>query len=111
MVTGSRRHGLEDALKSSRWIGNSLSSARLAVLGRLGQDHVDHDRQALVGVEHAFGAAQADADGAVTDGAFCASCGRVGIGQDLDPGDLVGPDSRVASSSENSASIIGTSPR
>jgi hypothetical protein len=83
-------HGLEDALEVVALDRQQAVERRLALLGRLGEDHLLHDGQAVGAVEHALGAAQADAHGAEGAGAG-GVLRRVGVGHHLQAGDLVGP--------------------
>ncbi len=85
-----RSHDPQDFLEVATLHRQQLGQGRFAVLGGLGQNHLQHDRQAFLGVEHALGAAQADAHRAVVGGAL----GRVrgiGVGHDLERGDFIGP--------------------
>jgi len=69
---------------------NSPTKSPFAVGRPVGHDHVDHDGQPVGGVEHALGAAQADAHGAVAHGAL-GVVGRVGVRAHLEPRPLVRP--------------------
>ena len=84
------RHDPEDFLEVATLHRQEFVECRLTVFGGLGQDHFQHDRQAIGGVEHALGAAQTDTHGAVVGGTLCGFRG-VGVGHDLERGDLVGP--------------------
>jgi hypothetical protein len=111
MVTGRGAMARKISLKSLRWIGSSLAKGRFAILGGLGHDHVDDDRQPVGGVEHALGAAQADAHGAVADGARGGFRGvRVGAHLEACAISSAQPSS-LRSSGVNSGSTLGTSPR
>ena len=62
----------------------------LAVLGRVGKDHLTHHGQAVFVKEHVFGAAKADALGLEHPGG-AGVVGRVGIGAHADVAHIVGP--------------------
>ena len=83
-------HGLEDALEVGALDRQQAVDGGLAFLDAFGEDHFLHDRQAVGGVEHAFGTAQADTHGAKTTRPD-RILRRVGIGHDLEARDLVGP--------------------
>jgi hypothetical protein len=111
MVTGRGAHGLEDAGEVGALDRQQLVQGHLPVGGGFGDDHLDDDGQALDGVEHALGAAKADAHGAQLQGAL-GILRRVGIGHHLEAGDFIGPAEQGGQlAGENSASIIGTSPK
>ena len=84
------RHDLEQGLEVLLLQGQQTVERFLALFLGVGNDHVDDDRQARRVIEHALGAGQADADGAVLERPTRIDRG-VGVGHDLDPGDLVGP--------------------
>ena len=86
----ARRHGAEDAGEILALDRQQLVEGALAVGRCFGDDHLDDDGQALDGVEHALGAAQADAHCTETHGALGIGR-RVGIGQHIQAGRLVGP--------------------
>ena len=85
-------HGLEDLDEVGLLRHAQLLEGGLLLLGRVGQDHAAHDRQAVLAEEHVLGAAQADALGAELAGV-----GRVGTVVGVGPhaelalADLVGP--------------------
>ena len=85
-----RRHAAEDADEVRALDRQQAIERRAPVLGRLGHDHVDDDRQPVGGVEHALGAAQADALRAVAQRARRV-LRRVGVGAHAEPRVLVRP--------------------
>ena len=87
---GQALHGLEDALEVGALDRQQAVDGGLALFECFGEDHLLHDGQAVGGVEHALGAAQADAHGAELAGAR-GIFRRVGVGHHLEARDLVGP--------------------
>ncbi len=83
-------HRLEDALEVGTLDRQQAVDGGLALFDGLGEDHLLHDRQAVGGVEHALGAAQADAHGAELARARRV-LRRIGVGHHLEAADLVGP--------------------
>ncbi len=85
-----RRHHLEQLLEIAALHGQQLVEHLAALLLGFGHDHVDDHRQAVHGIEHALGAAQADAPGPVLEGAVGIGTG-IGIGHDGEARRFVGP--------------------
>ena len=85
-----RRHRLEDPGEVGALDRQQAIKRSAPLLRGVGDDHVDHDGQAVGGVEHALGAAQADALRAVADGAR-GVVRRVGVGAHAEARELVGP--------------------
>ncbi len=83
-------HGLEDAFEVAALVGEQLIKGCLSLFLALGENHLLHNRQALLLHEHMLGAAEADTLGAEGDRAF-GIAGIVGIGPDAEPAVLVGP--------------------
>ncbi len=85
-----RGHDLEQLLEIGPLQGQQLVQGRLALLGGIGHDHLDDDRQPLRVVEHALGARQTDSFGAISQGP-AGVVRQVGIGPDLQLRHLVRP--------------------
>jgi hypothetical protein len=75
-----RRHDLEQVMEVLTLQGQQPVERLLTRLGRIGDDHLDDDRQPLDVVEHALGTRQTDADRAIAARAPRVVRG-VGIGQ------------------------------
>ena len=89
---GQAVHGVEDVEEVGLLGGpQPLEGGRLLV-GRVGEDHRPHDRQAVLAEEHVLGAAEADALGAEVAGDLGVLAG-VGVGphRELALPDAVGP--------------------
>ena len=80
-------------MKSACWADPELLERRLLLVGRVGQDHPAHDRQAVLGQEHVLGAAQPDALGPEARGRWRrrARCRRWPAPPSVPGADLVGP--------------------
>ena len=89
---GQAVHGVEDLEEVGLLGGPQLLEGGRLLVGRVGEDHRPHDRQAVLAEEHVLGAAQADALGAEVAGDLGVLAG-VGVGPhgELALPDAVGP--------------------